>query len=51
MVRDFLLHGSNTLLILAAFMIAGLAAAGFYPLRPLWIVAGVARIKACWGNE
>jgi 4-hydroxysphinganine ceramide fatty acyl 2-hydroxylase len=42
MVRDFLLHGSNTLLILAAVLIAGFAAAGSYPLFPLWIVAGVA---------
>ena len=42
MVRDFLLHGSNTLLILAALLIAAFAAAGAYPLFPLWIVAGVA---------
>jgi hypothetical protein len=42
MVRDFLLHGSNTLLILAALLIAGFAGAGLYALFPLWMVAGVA---------
>jgi hypothetical protein len=42
MVRDFLLHGSNTLLIAAALMIGAVAATGAVTLFPLWIVAGVA---------
>jgi 4-hydroxysphinganine ceramide fatty acyl 2-hydroxylase len=42
MIRNFLLHGSNALLLLAALIIAGFALAGVYPLFPLWIVAGAA---------
>ncbi len=42
MVRDFLLHGSNTLLIAAGLLIGATAATGAVALFPLWIVAGVA---------
>jgi hypothetical protein len=42
MVRDFLLHGSNTALIAAAIIIGAVAATDTVTLFPLWIVAGVA---------
>jgi hypothetical protein len=42
MLKNFFLHGSNTLLLLAVLTIAALAIAGAAPLYPWWVVGGVA---------
>ena len=41
MIREFLRHGSNLVLALSALLICFVAAAGFFHLAALWIVAGV----------
>jgi hypothetical protein len=42
MVREFLRHGSNAILIFSAAAIAAAAASGWFPLSPLWVLAGAA---------
>jgi 4-hydroxysphinganine ceramide fatty acyl 2-hydroxylase len=41
MVREFLRHGSNTVLLLIAFSMGCWAVSGGVALHPLWIVVGV----------
>jgi 4-hydroxysphinganine ceramide fatty acyl 2-hydroxylase len=40
MMREFLRHGSNTVLILAALAICCSAALGYLPLSALWVIGG-----------
>lgn len=42
MLRNFLMHGSNLLLILALIIIGGCAVTGQIALYPLWILCGMA---------
>ena len=42
MIKNFLLHGSNVVLLLAVLAIGGAALAGIVSLFPLWILVGVA---------
>lgn len=42
MVRNFLLHGSNVVLLFAVLAIGGLGLLGATELFPLWIVGGIA---------